>query len=46
MEKARGLAGNRAWPTYIEHHNLAHYIILALADGPYFSILPNPFFHS
>ena len=45
-KKARGPAGNRAWLTNLEHHNLAHYFIVALADGSHFSILSNPFFHS
>ena len=42
-KRARGPAGNRAWPFNLEHHNLARYFIVALADGSYFSILPNPF---
>ena len=45
MKEACGPAGNRAWPTNLEHHNLAHYFIVALADASYFSILPIPFFH-
>ena len=32
VKTARGPAGNRAWPTNLEHHNLAHYFIVALAD--------------
>ena len=42
-KKTLGPAGNRAWPTNLKHHNPAHYIIVALAGGSYFSILPNPF---
>ena len=45
-KNARGPAGNRAWPINLDHHNLAHYFNVALVDGSYFSILPNPFFHS
>ena len=45
-KKARGSAGNRAWPNSLEYHNFAHYFIVALAGGAYFSTLPNPFFHS
>ena len=33
-------------PTNLEHHNLVHYFMVALAEGACFSILPNPFFHS
>ena len=44
-QKAFSPAGSRAWPTNLEHHNLAYYFNVALADDSYISILPNPFFH-